>query len=108
MYSFFFCKIKLAVRMLPSGATAEGARTVKTLNNYSYILLTASDMALSRKERKIVASCDKLLSQDRSQPNQSSQRLLAGFAASHPIILPGIQAIVIGTPDAFRVYQCPP
>jgi hypothetical protein len=46
---------------LPSGAT------VRIPNNYSNILLTASDFARYRKERKIVASLDKLLSRERSR-----------------------------------------
>jgi hypothetical protein len=80
---------------LPDGATVEGS-TVKIPNNYSNILLTASDAARYRKERKIVASLDKLLSRDKSQPTQQSQRLLAGFASSHPTISPDSQALLIG------------
>jgi hypothetical protein len=64
---------------LPDGATAEGS-TVKTPNNCSNTLLTASDAARCRKERKIVASLDKLLSRDKSQPTQQSQRH-QGFSA---------------------------
>jgi hypothetical protein len=80
---------------LPSAATVEGA-TVKIPNNYSNILLTASDVARYHKERKIVPSLDKVLSRDRSQQTQHSQRLLAGFASSHPTISPDSQALLIG------------
>jgi hypothetical protein len=75
---------------LPSGAT------VRIPNNYSNMLLTASDFARYRKERKIVASLDKLLSRERCQPTQISQRLHAGFASSHPTISPDSQALLIG------------
>jgi hypothetical protein len=80
---------------LPSGATVEGT-TVKIPNNYSNIIFTASDVARYRKERKMVAALDKLLSRQKSQPTQTSQRLLAGFASSHPTISPDSQELLIG------------
>jgi hypothetical protein len=75
---------------LPSGAT------VQIPNNYSNTLFTASDVARYRKDRKIVASLDKLLSRERCQPTPISQRLHAGYASSHPTISPDSQALLIG------------
>jgi hypothetical protein len=81
---------------LPPGATAEG-ETVKIPNNHGNVLATATDGARRHcRERKIVASLDKFLSRKRSQPMQTWQRLHAGFASSHPTMLPDSQALLTG------------
>jgi hypothetical protein len=75
---------------LPSGAT------VQIPNNYCNKLFTVSDVARYRKERKIVAALDKVLSRERCQPTPISQRLHAGYASSHPTVSPDSQALLIG------------
>jgi hypothetical protein len=75
---------------LPSGAT------VQIPNNCCNELFTVSDVARHRKERKIAAALDKLLSRKRCQPTPTSQRLHAGHASSHPTASPDSQALLTG------------